>query len=118
VPWGDLITLIAVLPFADPAQAVDSEGYSVPPQEEKTTVFANKKSVGFNEFFKAKLAGYTEEMKFDVYTVEYTGQSLAEYEGKRYKVLRTYVDPKQGGDITELTLSDMTQDGRRADGGI
>ncbi len=106
--WDDEITLIALVP---PAQAADSEGYALPMQEIATVVFANKKSVGYNEFFKARMAGYSEDMKLDVYTDEYGGQTLVEYGGKRYKVLRTYVDPKTGGELTELTLSDATQAG-------
>lgn len=62
---------------------------------------------------------YAAELKFDVYTEEYGGQKLAEVDGVRYKVLRTYRDPKNP-DITELTLSDLseaTEDEEATEGG-
>ena len=107
--WSDELTLVAVVPIGDPAEAVNENGYGLPGEEIKTVVFANKKSVGFTEYFKAQAVGYEEKVKFDVYTEEYAGQPLAEYEGSRYKILRSYVNPKHGGDITELTLSDLSQ---------
>jgi len=106
--WSDEITLIGE---TAPDSAVNEHGFAITMDGERTKVFANKKSVGFNEFFKAKMAGYTEEMKFDVFTDEYAGQPLAEHNGKRYRVLRTYVDPKTGGEYTELTLSDLSEKG-------
>ena len=105
--WSDEITLI----HADFTDATDGDGFTVPKLGERTTVFADRKSVGFNEFFKAKQAGYTEQMKFDVYAVEYDGQTVAEYEGKQYRILRTYEDPKKNGEFIELTLSDLKERG-------
>jgi len=102
--WSDEITLI----HAD--LTTDGDGFTIPTLGERTTVFANKKSVGFNEFFKAKQAGFTEQMKFDIFAVEYGGQSVAEYEGKQYRILRTYEDPKSP-DFLELTLSDLSERG-------
>lgn len=103
--WSEELTLITTAP---PAEKTDANGFTNPDVETALTVFANKKSVGYSEFYKAAQAGYAVELKFDVHTEEYTGQTLAEFEGKRYKVLRTYVDPKMG-DTIELTLSDMTE---------
>ena len=92
----------------------NANGFHVPSDpstETRATVYANKKSVGYNEFFKAQMAGYTEQMKFDVFTAEYDGQTIAEYGGKRFKILRTYVDPKTNGEYIELTLSDLAERG-------
>ena len=108
--WSDEITLIAL---SDPAERVNENGFKNPKAEVLTTVYANKKSVGYSEFYKAAQAGYQTEMKFDVLTEEYSGQELAEYNGKRYKILRMYNDPRRP-DETELTLSDITQRGGAA----
>lgn len=108
--WSDELTLVAITP---PAERVNEHGFPNEPSEVKTVVFANRKSVGYSEFYKAAQAGYTTDLKFDVYTEEYEGQECAEYNGKRYKVLRTYTP--EGGDTTELTLSDLTE--RGGDGG-
>jgi len=101
------ITLIQ----AEFTDATDGDGFTIPTLGERTTVFCFQKSVGFNEFFKAKQAGYTEQMKVDVYAFEYDGQTVAEYEGKQYRILRTYKDPKTDGEYIELTLSDLKERG-------
>ena len=104
--WNDELTLVTITP---PAERVNEHGFPNEPSEAKTVVFANKKSVGYSEFYKAAQVGYTTDLKFDVFTEEYEGQEYAEYGGKRYKVLRTYTP--EGGDTTELTLSDLTERG-------
>ena len=43
------------------------------------------------------------ELKVDVYTEEYEVQQAAELDGKRYRVLKSYVN--NSGEITELSLS-------------
>lgn len=116
--WIDEITLIAI---EEPEERVNANGFPNEPQETRTVLFGNKKSVGFSEFYKAAVAGYAAELKVDVYTEEYGGQKLAEVDGVRYKVLRTYRDPKNT-DITELTLSDLpeaqeAEDGEEPDSG-
>ena len=104
--WSEELTLIAT---NAPEERTDAQGFTSPSVEKAVTVYANKKSVGYNEFYKADQSGQYVRFKFDVHTEEYTGQRLAEYEGKRYYVLRTY---EQGnGDITELTLSDLPRGG-------
>jgi len=105
--WSDVITLI----HADFSLATDPEGFTAPELAKGAEVFANKKSVGFNEFFKAQQAGYTEQLKFDLYTAEYEGQTVAKYDGKLFRILRTYIDPKTEGEYIELTLSDLKERG-------
>ena len=109
--WSDELVLIT-----EPQPPMtDAEGFTISQVGEATTVYANRKSVGFSEFFAAKRAGYTEQMKFDIHAIEYTGQTLAEYEGKVYRILRVYTDPKTSGEYSELTLSDLSEGGK-ADG--
>jgi SPP1 family predicted phage head-tail adaptor len=97
--WIDELTLIKEIP-----QGTDDNGFPLAPAEEATEVFANKKSVGYNEFYQAQRAGYNSTLKFDVYTAEYTGQTAAEYDGKRYMILRSWL--LGNGDEIELTLTD------------
>jgi len=101
--WVDL-TLIGVLPALPGEETTDENGFPLPKQEIKKEVFANKKSVGMNEFYKSEQMGYTDVFKFEVYAYEYDGETFAEYEGKRYIVVRTYA---KDGDFIELTLSDL-----------
>jgi len=107
--WSDEITLIHA------ELDTDGEGFTVRTLGDRKTIFANRKSVGFNEFFKAKQAGFTEQMKFDIFAVEYAGQTVAEYMGKQYRILRTYEDPKKPDEL-ELTLSDLSERGGGANG--
>lgn len=48
--WGEQITLIAL---SDPSPSTNEHGFPVASIETATTVFADKKSVGFSEFYKA-----------------------------------------------------------------
>ena len=104
--WSDELTL-----WHEERPNTDSGGFTVRKKGQPVTLYANKKSVGFNEFFTALQAGYMEQMKFDIFTAEYSGQTLAEYENKLYRVLRVYIDPKTAGEYTELTLSDLAERG-------
>lgn len=113
--WGEQITLIAL---SDPSPSTNEHGFPVARIETATTVFADKKSVGFSEFYKAQQAGYTTELKFDVHSFEYEEQQIVEYpvsSGKRYRVLRTYTHGN--GEFTELTLVNLPEaEGSGADG--
>lgn len=105
--WNDQIKLIAL---SDNTPRTDENGFPLPRAEAETTVFADKKSVGYSEFYKAAQAGYTAELKFDVYSMEYTGQQTVEYpvgSGTRYRVLRTYLH--DDGELTELTLVNLPE---------
>lgn len=101
--WADEITLIAQ---TEPAERLDTNGFPNELVETEATVYCNKKSVGYQEFFKSQQAGVQVDYKVEVHTVDYNGQQLAEFEGKRYQILKTYgIDD----DTIELTLSDLRQ---------
>jgi len=56
------------------------------------------------------MAGHVAEIKFDVYAMEYNGETIAEYpvsSGKRYRILRTYIH--NDGELIELTLSSFPE---------
>ena len=101
--WADEITLIAI---TEPEERVNSNGFPNEPTETPLTVFCNKKSVGHSEFFRGQQAGIQADFKVDVHTVDYSGQQLAEFNGKRYQILKTY---EINDDTIELTLSDLRQ---------
>lgn len=104
--WSDQIRLIT---FTEPEKRTNEHGFPSTQTETSSIVFANKKSVGYSEFYKAAQAGYNAEIKLDVYSSEYTGQQIAEYpvDGKRYRVLRSYVHTN--GEFAELTLIDLPE---------
>ena len=51
--WGEQITLVAL---SEPSPRTNEHGFPVARTETATTVFADKKSVGFSEFYKAQQA--------------------------------------------------------------
>ena len=100
--WSEEITLIGIV---EPDKRTNAHGFTAEAQETRTTVFANIRPAGTNEFYSAQQAGITVKLKAEVYSMEYEGQTEAEYAGKRYFIIRTY--PQENGEITELTLSDQ-----------
>lgn len=63
-------------------------------------VLAEKMSIGMKEFYQAQTDGYKPEIKFKLADhYDYDNQKLVDYEGFRYKVLRTY----QSGNELEIT---------------
>jgi hypothetical protein len=115
--WSDRITLISVLA---PGEETDSQGFYLPPEETRREVYGNKRSVGSAEFYRSSQAGTVAQIKFIVRSDEYSGEKFVEYEGKRYRVLRTYETTSLGssrtqnsasGEFTELTLTDLSERG-------
>lgn len=100
--WCNEITLITE---TEPAEATNENGFFNPPVESKNTVFCNKRSISQGEYYKAQQAGKQVEAKIEVHSVDYAGEVLVEFEGKRYSVLKTYEPPDS--DIIELTLTDL-----------
>lgn len=64
-------------------------------------VFARLASVGQKEFYEAHAVGLKPELKFVLTDyLDYEGETLAEHNGIRYRVLRTY----RKGQELELTV--------------
>lgn len=108
--WADQITLIAT---TEPAERLNKNGFPNELVETALTVFCNKKNVGYAEFFSSQQAGHTVSFKADVHKVDYEGQKIAEYEGKRYSILKTY---ELDDDTIELTLSDLREQAGESEG--
>lgn len=101
--WCDEVTLITE---TAPQETHNENGFENPPViESKRTVFCNKRSVSMGEYYKAQQAGKQVETKVEVHTVDYAGEVLVEFEGKRYSVLKAYEPPDS--DVIELTLTDL-----------
>ena len=61
-------------------------------------VFAKIKSITRAEFFDAARQGLNPDLRFDLFTADYEGETMIEYDGKTYAVYRTY----ENGDYMEL----------------
>lgn len=64
------------------------------------TVFCEVRSITRSEFFDAGRNGMNPSLEFLVFAGDYEGESIVEYEGKRYAIYRTYIVP--GTDYIEL----------------
>lgn len=70
-------------------------------QETARQVFCRKASIGQKEFYQAHALGLQPEMKFVLADhLEYQGETLVEYDGQRFRLLRTY----RTGQELELTV--------------
>lgn len=58
--------------------------------ETRTTVLCKKQSAGRNEFYNAAAAGHRPEHVFVIHGYEYNGETIVEFDGVKYTVIRTY----------------------------
>lgn len=83
---NEILTLISVVngvdEYGDPATT-----------ETSREVFCRLASIGQKEFYQAQAVGLQPELKFVLADyLDYSGETLVEYDGQRYRVLRTYRD--------------------------
>jgi len=72
------------------AQGVDEYGDPTI-TETRRDVFCNKASIGQKEFYQAHAVGLQPELKLVIADyLDYEGETLVEYDGQIYRVLRTY----------------------------
>lgn len=100
--WTDEIVLIGEKEIEEPR--VNDNGFPEAKEESSRTVFCNKKSVGYSEYFKSQQTGKVVEGKYEVHKVDYEGEDTAEIDGKRFFILKTY---DINDDTIELTLTDL-----------
>lgn len=64
-------------------------------------VFCRFGSIGMREFYAASATDFHPELKLILFDyLDYEGENLVDYDGKRYRILRTY----RTGQELELTL--------------
>lgn len=68
--------------------------------EKENTIFCKKQSVTRSEHYAAMQSGYKPEIVFVVNHFEYNNETLLNFEGKRYRVLRTYRDERLKNDVS------------------
>jgi len=78
------------------------------PVETRTTILCALNSVGRNEFYSGATAGLRPEYIFTVHAYEYGGERIVEFEGVRYRVIRTY---QTGTEEIELTAERVMSGG-------
>lgn len=75
--------------------------------ETERTVFCTIRSVGYQEYYRALANGLHPSFVFTLADyAEYQGEKICEFEGVRYRIVRTY----QTGGAIELTVEEVTVD--------
>jgi SPP1 family predicted phage head-tail adaptor len=82
--WRDVVTLIAQ------AQGQDAVFGGITKTPTTKDVFADKQSVGRNEFYQAMQTGLRPEVVFVIMSVDYSGESQLTYNAKTYDIIRSY----------------------------
>lgn len=95
----DVITLIAL------TYTKDSIGQEIA-TESRTDVWARISSVSRSEFYSGGQAGLRPDITAETAKINYNGEKLAEWNGKRYSVYRTYF--RENSDSIELYLEPKT----------
>ncbi|NOW08054.1 phage head closure protein [Clostridium beijerinckii] len=70
------------------------------PEEIKTDLYCDLKSIGRNEYYNAASQGLKPEIIFVIHKYEYNGEREILFEENRYKVIRTY-----SADFEEIELT-------------
>lgn len=81
----------------------DDYGIELPPIKSYCEIPVEVASCGQSEFFEANQSGFRPDMKLLTFCGNYSGQELAEYNGKVYKIYRTYLN---GNGNIELYLTE------------
>ena len=72
--------------------------------ESAVTVWAGVRSVTYSEYYQSYQAGLNASLIFKVNTAELGAAEYVEYDGKRYRILRTYRIDAQ---YTEITVEEL-----------
>ena len=79
----------------------------------KREVFCTFRSVGMREFYAANSTDFHPELKLVLADyLDYNGETLADYNGQRFRILRTY----RTGQELELTLERASAEDGEPDG--
>ena len=89
------------------SESPEAHGVFAAVTESGREVFAEIRSVGYNEFYAAKSAGIEPSIVFVLADyMEYGGEKIVGYNSSRYRIVRTYTS----GQTIELTCEVATND--------
>lgn len=82
-------------------QQFNKNEYGVPvPTPDYTEIFCEVQDVTRSEFYGSGRSGLNESFMARIFSAEYSGETVVEYEGETYSIYRKYEIP--GTDYTEL----------------
>ena len=72
--------------------------------ETRRKTYCEEKSLSMSEVYQARASGFSPQIRLVLpQDFEYRGETVCEYKGERYSIIRDYRDEKTGN-ATELTL--------------
>ena len=85
-------------------EAPEARGVLDTVAETRRKTYCEEASVAMSEVYQANASGHAPSIRLRLpQSFEYRGETLCEYKGERYRIIRDYRDEK-AGDSTELTL--------------
>ena len=86
------------------AETPEAKGVLETATETRRKTYCEEKSLSMNETYQARASGFSPNIRLKLpQDFEYRGETMCEYKGERYAIIRDYRDEKTG-DSTELTL--------------
>ena len=104
--WSDIAELVSF------NLSQDAQGYEFPPPigseyETKTEIMCDfEDGVSRSEFYQSYKAGLQASATVTLWTIDYDGEKVVDFNGKRYSVIRSYVSEQ---DLTTLVLSEVVR---------
>ena len=85
-------------------EAPEARGVLDAATETRRKTYCEEKSLSMSETYKARASGFAPSIRLLLpQEFEYRGETICEYKGERYNIIRDYRDEKTGN-ATELTL--------------
>ena len=85
-------------------EAPEARGVLDETTETRRKTYCEEKSLSMSETYQARASGFAPNIRLLLpQDFEYRGETLCEYRGERYRIIRDYRDEKTGNS-TELTL--------------
>ena len=85
-------------------EAPEARGVLDAAKETRRKTYCEEKSLSMSEVYQANATGFSPSIRLLLpQDFEYRGETICEYKGERYRIIRDYRD-EQTGNSTELTL--------------
>ena len=85
-------------------ESPEARGVLDTPTEKRRKTYCEEKSLSMSEVYQANATGFSPAIRLILPNdFEYRGETVCDYKGERYRIIRDYRDEKTG-DSTELTL--------------
>ena len=103
------------------SESPEAKGVLETATETRRKTYCEEKSLSMSETYQARASGHAPSIRLALpQEFEYRGETICEYRGERYSIIRDYRDEKTG-DGTELTLEMIRGNAAQAeegDGGV